>query len=59
MTPRDNQSDLIEAAVSERPNTGQAFFHFNAPGNAGGDGKVYVASVAPIPEIFGGNPPSG
>ncbi|MGA9435640.1 MAG: adenylate/guanylate cyclase domain-containing protein [Roseobacter sp.] len=55
----DIQSGVIEAAVSQWRVTGQDFFLFDTSGGAEGIGSKQVASVAPIPEIFGAQPTLG
>ncbi len=53
------QSEVIEAAVSQWRETDAAFFHFTTTGPDGQDAERHIASVAPIPRIFGAEPTLG
>ncbi len=49
------ESEVVETAISRWREDREAFFDF-APS---ADGEIYIASVAPIPEIFGVRPTLG
>ncbi|MEM0946110.1 MAG: adenylate/guanylate cyclase domain-containing protein [Pseudomonadota bacterium] len=53
------QSTVIEGAVSQYRDDGDAFFRFTTPTAEDAGPEVHIASVAPIPRIFGAEPTLG